>query len=117
MLPLGNIIRKYGISFHCYADDTQLYISTIPDETSKLSKLTECVRNVNDWMTNHFLLLNSDKTEILLITQNLLDYTLHLDGCPVTSSKVKNLGVILDSNFICPMLQKQHSSILETLPS
>ncbi len=68
MLPLGNIIRKYGISFHCYAaDDTQLYISTTPDETSKLSKLTECVKNVKDWMTNNFLLLNSDKTEILLI--------------------------------------------------
>uniref|UniRef100_A0A8C2JGZ1 Reverse transcriptase domain-containing protein n=1 Tax=Cyprinus carpio TaxID=7962 RepID=A0A8C2JGZ1_CYPCA len=44
MLPLGNIIRKYGIGFHCYADDTQLYISTRPDETSKLSKLTECVK-------------------------------------------------------------------------
>ncbi len=43
MLPLGNIIRKYRISFHCYADDTQLYISIRPDETSKLSKLTECV--------------------------------------------------------------------------
>ncbi len=67
MLPLGNMIRKYGISFHCYADDTQLYISTRPDETSKLSKLTECVKNVKYWMTNHFILLNSDKTEILLI--------------------------------------------------
>ncbi len=28
MLPLRNIIRKYGISFRCYADDSQLYIST-----------------------------------------------------------------------------------------
>ncbi len=104
MLPLGNIIRKYRISFHCYADDTQLYISTKPDETSKLSKLTECVKNIKDWMTSNFLLLNSDKTEILLIgpndsTQNLLDYNLQLDGCNVTSSTVKNLGVILDSNL------------------
>ncbi len=104
MLPLGNIIRKYGISFHCCADDTQLYISTKPDKTSKLSKLTECVKNIKDWMTNHFLLLNSDKTDILLIgpkncTQNLVDYNLQLDRCTVSSSTVKNLGVILDSNL------------------
>ncbi|KAI2648501.1 putative RNA-directed DNA polymerase from transposon BS [Labeo rohita] len=96
LLPLGNIIRKHGISFHCYADDTQLYISTRPDETSELSKLTECVKNVKDWMTN--------KTEILLIgpknnTQNLLTYNLQLDGCTVTSTTVKSLGVILDSNL------------------
>ncbi len=104
MLTLGNIIRKYGISLHCYADNTQLYISTRPDKTSKLSKLTECVKNIKDWMTNNFLLLNSDKTEILLIgpktsTQNILDPNLQLDGCTVTSSTVKNLGVILDSNL------------------
>ncbi len=104
MLPLGNIIRKYGISFHCYADDTQLYISTRPDETSKLSKLTECAKNIKDWMTNNFLLLNSDKTAILLIgpknsKQNILDHNLQQDGCTATSSTVKNLGVILDSNL------------------
>ncbi len=55
-------------------------------------------------MTNNFLLLNSDKTEILLIgpknsTQKLLDHNLQLDGCTVTSSTVKNLAVILDSNL------------------
>ncbi len=32
-------------------------------------------------------------------TQNLLDYNLQLDGCTVTSSTVKNLGVILDSRL------------------
>ncbi len=99
MLLIGNVIRKYGIRFHCYADYIQLYISIRPDETSELSKLTECVKNIKDWMTNNFLLLNSDKTEILLIgpkksTQNILDHNLQLDGCTVTSSTVKNLGVI-----------------------
>ncbi len=34
-----------------------------------------------------------------LLNQNLLDYNLQLDGCTVTSSTVKNLGVILDSNL------------------
>ncbi len=55
-------------------------------------------------MTNNYLLLNSDKTEILLIgpknsTQYLLDHNLQLYGCSVPSSTVKNLGVILDSNL------------------
>ncbi len=62
------------------------------------------VKNIKDWMTNNFLLLNSDKTEILIIgpknsTQNLLDHNLQLDVCTVTSSTVKNLGVILDNNL------------------
>lgn len=96
MLPLGDIIRRHGISFHCYADDTQLYISTKPDETSELSKLTECIKDIKNWMTNNFLLLNSDKTELLLIgpksrTQQIPQLNLQLEGYKVSfSSTIKD---------------------------
>ncbi len=61
MLPLGNIIRKHGVSFHCYADDTPLYISSQPGEKHQIEKHMECIVKVKNWMTNNFLLLNSEK--------------------------------------------------------
>ncbi len=106
MLPLGDIIRRHGVSFHCYADDTQLYISSRPGETHQIEKLTECIVDIKNWMTSNFLLLNSEKTEVLIIgpinpTCNNLEHYLTLDGCSVnfSSSSVRNLGVLFDSNL------------------
>ncbi len=106
MLPLGNIIRKHRVSFHCYADDTQLYISSRPGETHQIEKLMKCIVDMQRWMTSNFLLLNSKKkTEVLIIgpktpTSNNLKYSLTINGCSVDSSSlVRNLGVLFDSNL------------------
>ncbi len=105
MLPLVDIIRKHGVSFHCYADDTRLYISSRPDETYQFAKLTECIVDIKNWMTSNFSLLNSEKTEVLIIGPNTfacnnLDHCLILDGCSVnSSSSVRNLGKLFDSNL------------------
>ncbi len=68
LCPLVILLENTGLfSIAMLMTLNYIYISTKPDETSKLSKLTECVKNIKDWMTSNFLLLNSDKTEILLI--------------------------------------------------
>ena len=48
MLLLGDIIRKHGVSFHCYADDTQLYISSRPGEKHQFEKLMECIVDIKN---------------------------------------------------------------------
>ena len=105
MLPLGQIIRKHGINFHCYSDDTQLYRSVKPDEVTQLSKMEACLLDIKEWMAQNFLLLNSDKTEIMVVgpkslRHNLSAYMPNIDGISITSNAViKELGVTLDSDL------------------
>ena len=103
MLPLGDVIRRHGIDFHSYADDTQLYIAVSPDDLEPVNTLLNCILDINSWMAENFLQLNQDKTEVLFIGPE--------DKREIISSKmqnfkpsqcVRNLGVLFDSelNFI-----------------
>ena len=56
--PLGNILRKYNIGFHMYADDTQLYVPINThngDVQCAIDTLENCVCEVRKWMKINFL--------------------------------------------------------------
>ncbi|KAK2145627.1 hypothetical protein LSH36_668g01000 [Paralvinella palmiformis] len=59
--PLGIIAQRYGVKYHLYADDTQLYISLDPDNelnfSSSLNNLEHCIADIRLWMTQNLLRL------------------------------------------------------------
>ena len=51
----------------CYADDTRLYVPIKADDKSQIMKLETCLCAVRKWMSENFVLLKSDETEMLVI--------------------------------------------------
>ncbi len=107
MLPLGQIIQKYGLGYHCYADDTHIYISTQPDVTLAFSTLSACLLEIQAWMIQNFLHLNCSKSEVLLIgTSTAVNRCNHfkfiVDDCQILPSvQARNLGVIFAAQLTC----------------
>ena len=65
------IVEKHLPSVHCIADDTQLYVAFSPnqpgDDEAALKAMSDCIRDLRDWMIRDRLKLNEDKTEVILI--------------------------------------------------
>ena len=106
-LPLGDILRKAEISYHLYADDTQLYLSfNFHDplsQTACLERMQQCVTEIKTWMVNNKLKLNDDKTEVMFISSRYYHNFIKLENFTIDNvviepaTSVRNIGVIFDN--------------------
>ena len=98
--PIGDICRNNHVEFHLYADDTQLYLSFKPSKlNSKLDCITRienCINEINVWMTQNLLKLNSNKTEFILF------------GTRHQLSKVDDISIQIGSDIIKPANHVRH---------
>ena len=114
LLPLGSILRKHGMSFHFYADDSQIYLPIKRNSTTPVSQLLKCLVDIKAWMALNFLNLNESKTEIIVfrpsVAANISDLALGpLE--PYLKPTVTNLGVKMDCDFL---MDKQVNSVLKS---
>ena len=88
-------------SLECYVDDSQLYLSfPVSDATLAADQLTEDLWNIAAWCCKNILLINPDKTKLMVLTKIPDDLSITLLSKEITSSKsAKNLGVTMDCNL------------------
>ena len=114
-LYTGNLIENVQknfpeISYQCYADDTQLYLSFRPDVLAQEQSISTlyieaCVDYIRGWMLQNKLMLNDNKTELLIIGTCKQISKLNVNGVVVGDSVVKpsinarNLGVHFDAQL------------------
>ena len=65
MLPLGYVISKYNISFHWHTDDTQIYLPLNPQESTLVTSIQNCIKEVKLWTAN-WLQLNDSMSEVVI---------------------------------------------------
>ena len=104
--PLSYLFSKSPVSYHFYADDTQLYISfSSSDSDQNLSLLSSTLDSVYSWFSANRLSVNPSKTEYLLIGSSkqrdkIISKTISFHGSLLSpTNSCRNLGVIFDSDL------------------
>jgi len=111
---------EHDITFHGYADNTQLCVHCRPEEIAATTpKLERCITDMDNWMSANRLKLNIDKTELLwagtrynMSMLNDSGPSVQLNNVTVKAIQhVRMLGVHLSSDL---SLDKHVSSVSAT---
>ncbi len=78
MSSLASVIQKHGFSNHCYADDSQLYLSFQPDDPTVATRIAACISDIYCWMKDHPL--NLAQTKELVVSANTSPQLLYTAG-------------------------------------
>ena len=106
--PTADIIRKHGLKYHCYADDTQIYISVDPTQSNvnnAIEQIEACLDELRQWMSRNYLKLNNAKTEVIVVGSKQQRSKVNItevrvgDTMVTPTDSVTNLGVIIDENL------------------
>ncbi|CAC5417004.1 unnamed protein product [Mytilus coruscus] len=105
--PIGEICKRHNMWYHCYANDTQVYLVIKPlDNWNNISaRLETCMADISSWMCSNKLKLNEDKTELIIFSPK--HGVKKFSDCHLTFGKnivsdsacVKNLGVYFDKTL------------------
>ncbi|KAK2160011.1 hypothetical protein NP493_1673g00000 [Ridgeia piscesae] len=65
--PIGDIVARHGLQYHCYAD-TQIYMAVKHNQpiTEAITKIEQCLTEVTDWYGKNQLKLNTEKSEAVI---------------------------------------------------
>ena len=116
---LSDIVKKYGINLHLYADDSTLYLALNPLDSVNIEsvkgKLQQCLEEIKTWMTYNFMKLNEDKTKIIVFGKrsilkknSSMDFSLNFNGNNIESLDLslpgmhkegKSLGIFLNNDL------------------
>ena len=101
---LGKLLQEHNVSYHLYADDAQVYISTAPEELDDaIRRLESCIADVQLWMNRRQLKMNDTKTEFVVLRNKSLRIQppcLRVGNHNITpSDSVRNIGVTFDNHM------------------
>ena len=111
------IPQRHDLRHHIFADDKQIYDHVdVKDVGLALSRLQQCITEVQEWCSSRRLQLNASKTELAWFGSHANMLKLSKTDCNLViqdttvhpTTVVRDLGVLLDSE----LTMKQHVSQL-----